>query len=67
MSPSKIKITEITYGYDRHERLWCVICHAENACDDFTEWMPEKRHCELFVEEMRREYPKAKVIKYKAY
>lgn len=67
MSRSKIKLDEITYGYDRHERLWCVICHGKNVADDFTEWMPERKHCEMFVEQLQKEHPEAKVIKYKAY
>lgn len=63
MSRSKIK--QISYGYDRHERLWYVSCWCEDPSDDFMEWMAERRHCELLVEEFLKENPGAKAVRYK--
>ena len=61
------KPTTITYGYDRHERSWCIIVNDQNGFEYESHYMGTKEGCMQWIEEIKKEYGISEVIKYKAY
>lgn len=59
--------TTITYGYDRHQRSWCIIVQDEHGDDLETEYCGDKEWCKHSIEAFKQKYNTNTVKKYKAY
>ena len=57
---------EITYGYDRHVRSWCIIVHR-NGYEAESHYLATKEGCLRWVNELKEEYKGYEVRKIKAY
>lgn len=60
---------KLTYGYDRHERSWCIILEDENGYELESHYLGTKKGCDSILSELKKEYKiaDADVKKYKAY
>lgn len=58
---------EITYGYDRHERSWCVIVYGCDGYEIESHYIGTKEGCAKIIDELKEKYEGSNVIKYKAY
>ena len=57
----------ITYGYDRHQRLWAILVQDENDNTIDSEYCGDKKWCESSIEYYKEKYHTTKVKKCKAY
>ena len=58
---------KITYGYDRHERSWCIIVLDDEGNEVESNYLGTKEGCMHFVNEYKKQYDTNDVVKYKAY
>lgn len=61
------KPTAITYGYDRHERSWCIIVEDQRGNEYESHYLGTKDGCMRCIDELKQDYSIADVVKLKAY
>lgn len=61
------KPTTITYGYDKHERSWCIIVEDQMGYEYESHYLGTKEGCIRLIEDIKSKYQISEVIKYKAY
>ena len=57
----------ITYGYDKHQRLWAILVQDKEGNTIDSEYCGDKKWCESSIEFYKKKYNTTKVVKYKAY
>ena len=50
------KPTSISYGYDRHERSWCIIVEDQKGYEFESHYLGTKEGCLKWIEEIKAEY-----------
>ena len=57
----------IEYGYDRHQRSWCIIVKDECGYEIESEYCCNPESCRRIIREFKKKYNHSKVVKIKAY
>ena len=57
----------ITYGYDKHQRLWAILVQDEEGNTIDSEYCGDKKWCESSIKDFKEQYNTKSVKKYKAY
>ena len=60
-------MSDISYGYDRHVRSWCIIVHDDNGYEQESHYVGTKQGCLKWVNELKEKYKGHKVTKIKPY
>ena len=57
----------IEYGYDRHQRSWCIIVKDEYGYEIESEYCGDQKWCRHSIKELQKKYNHSKIVKIKAY
>ena len=63
----KNEAKRITYGYDRHERSWCIIVVDDEGNEIESAYVGALSSCLFLIDRYKDEYNIDEVVKYKAY